>query len=606
MNKKVLISILVFVTLTIMCYAASVGDYRSISTGLWTPTVEFPTMNWEICTSAGSPGSWVTASVPPDETAGVITIRNGHRINIELNQSADQIVVNSGGTLRIINNQVLTVKSGLGTDLDIQSGGTLQLFGNIYTEASTTVQISGTYIDLENCQIQGLGAVTVAANATVNTKNAYGIYLFGETIRGCFAVSDRTLNVGANYIFSSTIDPQEIYALPTTVNNLTASNSGVDQQMVTLRDVLSANTVTITSGALTLGGNTSLNTLALNDNTLYFANHYVYFNNQHFSVGGKPQYVTALTVAEDVVTTYVFDDPFGTSIPRTWTTSDIQSAPLNIILHYPEDLTSTAKVNVWTRDSGTEAWTLYGKFTPTTANGMKKVLIPNVVTLNNSTADGTRDWTISEEEPPLPVELSSFTANSVLNGVMKVEWTTQSETGVLGYYVYRANSDVLSSSQAISPLLAATNSSQEVRYNYLDTEITGYGTYYYWLQNIDFDGTDSFHGPVSAIINSNNFTPPPEIPKFTSLNSLYPNPFNPNTIVSYNMAKAGKVTIVVYNTKGELVRNLLSTTQQPGAYQLRWDGTNEKGQTQPSGVYFIKMTAGKYTETQKAILLKQK
>ncbi len=603
--KKTILFILLFTTLTILCYAAdAVGDYRSRSTGLWTPTVEFPTMNWQICTVAGDPGTWVTASVVPDETAGVITIRNGHMISIELNQSADQIVVQSGGTLRIINNQVLTVKSGAGTDLDIQAGGNLQLFGNIYSESSSTVQISGTYRDLENCQIQGLGAVTVAAGATVNTKNAYGIYLFGETIRGCFAVSSRTLNTAANYIFSSTIDPQVIYALPTTVNNLTADNSGIDESLVTLRDVLSANAVAITSGALTLGGNTSLNTLTLNGNQLNFATYYVYFNNQHFSVGGKNEHVTTLTVAEDQVTTYELGGDYGTSIPRTWTTSATQSNPLNIIFHYPDELTETSRVNVWSRNTGATTWNLYGKYSPTLADGIHKVTVPNVVSLNHSSGVGTLEWTISEEEPTTPVELSSFTATPTSTGFMRINWITQSETGVLGFYVFRGTNNVLNNSQAISPMLEATNTSQEVSYNYIDSEIPGFGTYYYWLQNVDLNGVQYFNGPISIVVNEHNYTPPPVIPTFTVLKNVFPNPFNPNTMISYNMAKAGNVTIVVYNLKGEAIRNLVSGHKTAGSYQMLWDGTSNNGQSQPSGAYLIRMTAGKYSSTQKAILMK--
>jgi hypothetical protein len=559
-------------------------------------------MNWERCSVA--PNTWVTAATPPDESVGVITIRNGHRINIELNQSADQLVVATGGTLRIINNQVLTVRNGTGTDLDIQSGGTLQLFGNIYSEASTLVQISGTYTDLENCQIQGLGAISVAASATVNTKNAYGIYLFGETIRGCFAVSDRTLNAGTNYIFSSTIDPQEIYALPWVVHNLTASNTGIDEELVTLRGVLSANAVAINSGALTLGGYTDLNTLTLNNNTLNFATHYVYFNNQHFSVGGKNENVTALTIEEDVVTTYDMGERYGLSIPRTWTTSATQSNPLNIIFHYPQELTSAPQVCVWARDTGAPTWTLIGKYTPVNAYGINQVTVLNVASLNNSTDDGTREWTISEEEPPLPVELSSFTATPVENGCMQINWITQSETGVMGFYIYRGTCDVLSNSQVVSPIVSATNTSQTTTYNFVDTELSGLGTYYYWLQNLDLNGSNSFHGPISITVNDHNYNPPPTIPTLTGLDKIFPNPFNPLATISYNLAKAENVNIAIFNTKGQLVRSLAAETKQAGAYSVKWDGNDTNGQPQSSGVYYVKMTAGKYHTIQKAILLK--
>ena len=79
----------------------------------------------------------------------------------------------------------------------------------------------------------------------------------------------------------------------------------------------------------------------------------------------------------------------------------------------------------------------------------------------------------------------------------------------------------------------------------------------------------------------------------------YPNPFNPTTTISYSLPKQAKVSIKVYNLIGEMVADLVNSTQKPGIYNIYWHASD-----MPAGTYFIKMVAGDFTQIQKCTLLK--
>ncbi|MCD4650224.1 MAG: T9SS type A sorting domain-containing protein [Candidatus Cloacimonetes bacterium] len=90
-----------------------------------------------------------------------------------------------------------------------------------------------------------------------------------------------------------------------------------------------------------------------------------------------------------------------------------------------------------------------------------------------------------------------------------------------------------------------------------------------------------------------------------SLNlSNYPNPFNPETTFSYNLAKPSKVFFNIYNVKGQLVRELVNENQQTGSFEILWNGTDSNGKAVGSGVYLYKLETNNQIQTGKAVLLK--
>ncbi len=96
----------------------------------------------------------------------------------------------------------------------------------------------------------------------------------------------------------------------------------------------------------------------------------------------------------------------------------------------------------------------------------------------------------------------------------------------------------------------------------------------------------------------------PQIPVVaTMLNGNFPNPFNPETTISYSVKEAGRVKIEVYNIKGQLVKTLVNEDQITGHYKLVFDGKDASGRSISSGVYMLRMTAPGYQKATKMILM---
>jgi hypothetical protein len=90
-----------------------------------------------------------------------------------------------------------------------------------------------------------------------------------------------------------------------------------------------------------------------------------------------------------------------------------------------------------------------------------------------------------------------------------------------------------------------------------------------------------------------------QLPADFSLSQNYPNPFNPATKISYSIPELSDVELIVYDTIGNLVEVLVSSKQSAGTYQVTFDASNLT-----SGVYFYRLTAGKFKSVKKLILIK--
>jgi murein DD-endopeptidase MepM/ murein hydrolase activator NlpD len=103
---------------------------------------------------------------------------------------------------------------------------------------------------------------------------------------------------------------------------------------------------------------------------------------------------------------------------------------------------------------------------------------------------------------------------------------------------------------------------------------------------------------------------PGAIPSEYSLLPAYPNPFNPQTTIEYQLPEASNVTLEVYNTLGQKVRTLISGQKNPGRYQIVWNGRDEANNPAASGVYLIRFQAQaknssqNYHEIRKIVLVK--
>jgi flagellar hook assembly protein FlgD len=84
----------------------------------------------------------------------------------------------------------------------------------------------------------------------------------------------------------------------------------------------------------------------------------------------------------------------------------------------------------------------------------------------------------------------------------------------------------------------------------------------------------------------------------------YPNPFNPETTISFSLAKPMPTKLRIYNLKGQLVRNLVSNEMPKGDHKIVWNGFDDKGLPVGSGVYLYRLEAGDYTRSMKMVLMK--
>ena len=110
-------------------------------------------------------------------------------------------------------------------------------------------------------------------------------------------------------------------------------------------------------------------------------------------------------------------------------------------------------------------------------------------------------------------------------------------------------------------------------------------------------GLNTLATPVSVRIQTR--------PEVYALRNNYPNPFNPETTLKYDLPDAGDVKLEVYNMLGQVVRTLVNEHQTAGRYAIQWDATNDHGQEMSSGIYFYRVqVGGEFTDVKKMLLLK--
>jgi len=208
------------------------------------------------------------------------------------------------------------------------------------------------------------------------------------------------------------------------------------------------------------------------------------------------------------------------------------------------------------------------------------------------------------QDPTLPVELNSFSATTDDNKVI-LTWTTQSEVNNLGFEVYRSAEEngeyaMIASYENNQSLQGAGNSNAAREYTYEDRMLFNGETYWYQIADVDYQGVRTFHGPVSV-------ESPDLIPEEYALHPNFPNPFNPETSIRFEIPAnpaSSKVKLVIYNNLGMEVRTLVNGTVEPGIHTVKWDGRNNAGEQIASGVYFLHIQAGTFNRTQKMLLVR--
>jgi len=93
------------------------------------------------------------------------------------------------------------------------------------------------------------------------------------------------------------------------------------------------------------------------------------------------------------------------------------------------------------------------------------------------------------------------------------------------------------------------------------------------------------------------------VPTVSALLQNHPNPFNPTTTITFDVAASGQVRIEIYDVAGRLVRSLMNAQKDAGRYTVEWNGRDANGSQVHTGVYFYRMTAPGYTSPAKKMVM---
>ena len=133
------------------------------------------------------------------------------------------------------------------------------------------------------------------------------------------------------------------------------------------------------------------------------------------------------------------------------------------------------------------------------------------------------------------------------------------------------------------------NSNSPKEYSFVDEQVTA-GRYSYRLKQIDTDGQFEYSKIIYVDLNS---------PSKLELSQNYPNPFNPSTTISFTLPESGNIKLIVYNTIGQQITELVNGFQEAGIHTINFNGENL-----PSGVYFYRLETKNNIENRKMLLIK--
>ncbi len=181
---------------------------------------------------------------------------------------------------------------------------------------------------------------------------------------------------------------------------------------------------------------------------------------------------------------------------------------------------------------------------------------------NNAVTDPPQPIVILDLQVVLPVELASFAASVVKNGV-ELNWTTATETNNYGFEVQRSTDQA--HFQRIGFVAGNGTTTKEHTYRFSDGNLAA-GTYYYRLKQIDTDGTFS----LSQIVRADIAT----VVREYALHQNYPNPFNPTTTIVFDLKEDGQAKLRLFNMLGQQVVELVNEHLKAGSHTAILDARN--------------------------------
>ena len=223
-------------------------------------------------------------------------------------------------------------------------------------------------------------------------------------------------------------------------------------------------------------------------------------------------------------------------------------------------------------------------------------------------------------EAPLAVTLSVFTATSNGDKII-LNWRTESEVNNLGFNVYRSrrlDGDYVKVTPAL--IMGAGTEATPREYSFTDDYVVIGRTYYYYIEDLEFSGKTNKSdiieitvgeitvGKIIKITVGKQVKSVSIIPKNFALLQNFPNPFNPETWIPFQLARDTSVTVRIYNLKRQLIRTIELGQKAAGTYLTKdkavyWDGRDSVGEKVASGVYFYTLQAGEFKATRRMVIV---
>jgi hypothetical protein len=279
---------------------------------------------------------------------------------------------------------------------------------------------------------------------------------------------------------------------------------------------------------------------------------------------------------------FLYDNVDGTGRPLASSVVELDGIDLSVITSFP----------LFYRDSVDQFVGAWGSIVPNIlANGVRRVerrlfADGSIFALVGTDDDGV--WPsgantvnplggltairIESSDAPVPVELTSFSAR-VIDNEIELNWITETETNNMGFEIQRKE---LNEFTTIGYVEGKINSTTRQNYSYIDAGVVS-GKYIYRLKQIDLDGTANYSNTIEVDLST---------PLDFSISQNYPNPFNPSTSINYSLPSESNVKITVYNLIGEVVKELVNSTQLSGYHSATFNASDLS-----SGIYFYAISA---------------
>lgn len=222
------------------------------------------------------------------------------------------------------------------------------------------------------------------------------------------------------------------------------------------------------------------------------------------------------------------------------------------------------------------------------------VLIPAVVTVGQGVGISDAGF-LTSLPPDAPLLNSPVDEATQIQDTVNVIWHSQ---------IHAATYTVQVSSAAVFSDLLVNETGTDTAFTL--TNLAAYTTYYWRVfgTNVAGDGDFSETRQFTTSSSSTGDGKTSTIPTHYALLSAYPNPFNPATTITYHLPKKTKVSLVIYNSMGQLIKELGSYHRQAGEYRITWDGRDNRGTQVQSGLYLCHFKAASRVFTQKILLMR--